>query len=153
MEVARLVAMGMAKRQGIYGHALDDLLGDAYLAAVTLCREWNPEKGVPRTVYVGKFCGRRTIDLYRQRTPGTRKTKGQWDSVSLDEEWDTPEVGSDMSEVIALLACIPEGRERYVICRLLEGAYHREIAAELGISKTRVKQLIERVQEWCEAEL
>jgi DNA-directed RNA polymerase specialized sigma24 family protein len=92
------------------------------------------------------------IDLYRQRTPGTRKTKGQWDSVSLDEELDTPEVGSDMSEVIALLACIPEGRERYVICRLMEGAYLREIAAELGISKTRVKQLIERVREWCEVE-
>lgn len=149
MEVARLVAMGMAKRQGIYGHALDDLLGDAYLAAVILCAQWNPEKNIPRTVYVGKYCERRMTDLHRQRYgrgPGVTE-------VPLDEEWDSPDEGAEVSEFAVLMARIPEGRERYVVCRLLEGAYHREIAAELGISGTRVKQLIERVRKWCEVEL
>jgi DNA-directed RNA polymerase specialized sigma24 family protein len=148
MEVARLVAMGIAKRYGLYGHALDDLLGDAYLATVILCSEWNPEKNIPRSVWVGKYCARRTIDLHRQRYgrgPGLIE-------VPFDDGWDAPDVGAEPSEFAVVMARIPEGRERYVVCRLLEGAYHREIAAELGISGTRVRQLLERVREWCEVE-
>ena len=144
------MAMGQAKRWGLYGEAIDDLLGDAYLAAMILCREWDPGKGVPRSGYVGKYCGRRMIDLYRQRTPGTRRTKGQWEFVSLDEVRDTPEVGADFTEVVTTMACIPAGRERYIVCRLLEGALQREVAVELGISPTRVTQLLDRVREWCE---
>lgn len=140
--------MGQAKRWGLYGHALDDLLGDAYLAAVILCREWDSGKGVPRVVYVGKYCERRTIDLHRERygrKPGPVE-------VPFDEEWDSPDVGAELSEFAVVMARIPEGRERYVVCRLLEGAFQREIAVELGISKTRVRQLIERVGKWCEVE-
>lgn len=150
MGIAKKIALRRAKDWGLQGPDAEDLIGDAYLATVILCTQWNGSKGIPRHVYVGKYCERRMTDLHRERH-GRKPAK--FVEVPFDDEWDAPEVESGFSEFHLLMDRIPEGRERYVVLRLLEGAFHREIAAELGISKTRVAQLIERVRKWCEVEL
>jgi len=150
IDIARRIALRKAKGLGLKGPDAEDLVGDAYLAMAMLCTQWDEGKGIPRHVYVGKYCESRMTDLHRERH-GRKPPK--FVEVPFDDEWDTPELESGFSEFHLLMDRIPEGRERYVVNRLLEGAFHREIAAELGISKTRVAQLIERVQKWCEAEL
>lgn len=147
LEVARRVALGRAKRWGLKGLAVEELLSDAHLATVLLCREWDPARNIPRHVYVGKFCERRMIDLHRQRYGRVRRIS----EVPLDEEWDAPVVEAEVPEVGWILESITDPRDRYVIERLMAGALHREIAAELEISKTRVAQLIDRVRVGCGA--
>jgi DNA-directed RNA polymerase specialized sigma24 family protein len=145
LEVARRVALGQARRKGLYGPVVEDLLSDAYLAAILLCEEWDPSFDVPRPVYVGMYCERRMIDLYRQRHG---RSGCPWVEVPLDEEWDWPLPEVDVLDVTWILAQT-SGRERYVCDRIMAGAYHREIASELGVSKTRVRQLIDKVRERC----
>ena len=51
-----------------------------------------------------------------------------------------------MTAVSVESAAVDE-RERFILSALADGQYHREIGTALHISKTRVRQLIDRIGE------
>lgn len=147
IDVASRVARRVIRIHRLKGYDAQDAQSDAYLAAMLLCAQWSAKHGIPRHVYVGKYCEQRMTDLYRERRGRAPYRVAE---VPLDEDWDAPGVEHEYSDITWILDLVPSGRERYVVDRLLQGAFHREIASELGISKTRVAQLVERVRKRCE---
>jgi len=144
------IATSRAITIGLTGDQLNDYVGDALLALCMLADEWDPARDVPLAAWVISRLDHRINDIHRIRTRGLRSGRhlriAAYDPHGPIFESIDPLTVEDVTTVFVETAAVND-RERFILRALAEGQYHREIADALQISKTRVRQLIDRIGE------
>lgn len=136
---------------GLTNERLDDHVGDALLALCMLADEWDPNRGIPVESWVMSHLAHRMNDIARERIPGLRFRRHLIESAHDPHAAIFAEIRHSQSvedvTTVTIDTLVADDRERFIIECLKDGMYHREIATALNISKTRVRQLIDRVGE------
>lgn len=142
--LVRSIAAYRANVLGLRGADVDDHIGDAYLALCLLAAEWNADSGVPLQVWVTSNLRNRMYDIARSRIPGLRGGRNlkqiprDIDESALTGPGRIPE-GTDWF----VWEAAQDERDVLLLHLLQEGMLSKqEIAEVLGVSPSRVSQLI-----------
>lgn len=144
MPTIQAAARRFARSRGI--RDVSEVEGEAYLIAVKLSRSYDPAKGVPFEVYLNCFI---CLNLNRSfNAPSLRSLALLGDLDNLPDP--APEMPLDWT--LGGLKWIPEGRDREIVKKRLEGRSIREIGREYGISGRAVTLIVRRhYKRWEEA--
>ena len=137
-------------------HEVDDLVAEGVAAAFSANREAGGALPLPLLITIGN---RRAVDyLRRMKRPkrGTRNTSNDplTYAVQLQESFVCEAVTVDgaLSHVdvcrcLDSISATLDGRDRLIFDRLRAGVAQKDIAAELGVSRARASQLVQRLME------
>lgn len=149
----RKIALELNRRMFAYVAEVEELESAGYVGLCSAARRWDPERGVPFETFVFPRVRGAMIDhMRRQRTASNKRNgTGQASLIPLDFPIgdgitieDTLEASEEsaVSELLATLSCLDERRRAMVFRHALLGDRMVEIAADYGLTESRVSQIL-----------
>lgn len=156
---AKAIANTYCYMHQIFGANRNDIHSDAYWLLLVLAETYKPERGPTWKQYVNYTLEKRIIDLYRiriGRSDGVNAIVRNDITKSLvhavpPETLQFVATGDPIAEILlaqslAIYLATLNQRDRYVITRRLDGMRLNQIGLELGISESRISQILTRLK-------
>ena len=137
-------------------HEVDDLVAEGIAAAFAANHEAGGTMPIPLLITIGN---RRAVDYLRRIKRPKRGSPNESndpltyaaqlqeshvsEAITVDGAMSQVEVRRCLDSISAPL----DGRDRFIFDRLRAGVPQKEIAAELGVSRARASQLVQRLME------